>query len=167
MDIVSSEEVRNMLDSRNLVIAPIQRRLAAYSIDVGIVFLISCLILVATYTGTWHGLLSTDLKHAVTIMWFSFWLSMPLYYAICNPIFGKTVGCRFSKIEVISLAGQEVGFAKAYIRGLILATVTIGLFPFIIALHSLLTLISWKRSELKRTWWDLGTGTIVVQEASK
>lgn len=166
VDIVSREEIREMLDSRNLVIASVARRLTAYGIDVGLTLLISCFIVAVAYGGTWQELRLTKLRDIIIATWFCFWISMPLYYALCNPMLGKTIGCRLSKISIISLGGQKIGIVRAYFRGLLLATITIGLFPLIIILHSFLTLVSWKGSDLKRTWWDLGSGTIVVQEVS-
>ena len=158
---ISTEEITDMLRSRGLQAAATYRRILAYTIDVA-------LYIIAMYplknSNFLQYLVPWTPKSDTQIVLFYFWMFMAFYYVFCTLIFGETIGCLISKVNPISILGERITVFQALARGGIIGVTSTLLFPWFIIIHSFLVLIYWKRDSIKRTIWDVGSATIVVQQ---
>jgi len=84
---------------------------------------------------------------------FSWTILASLYFTICWAAAGQTLGMRLMGLQVVRESGKPIGFARAFLRVVVLAFL-IG--PFFLGL--LLVLVHPKR----RAVHDLATGTVVI-----
>jgi uncharacterized RDD family membrane protein YckC len=165
IDFSLSEGAKGMLQEANLSAATIPRRFQAYFIDVAITLISAALIIaMAKIPPTVYGVSTRGDRITIT---FVFWALavFPIYYGFFALIFGKTIGCWISNINVIKMNGKRIGFATGLLRGFLMGVITAMIFPATIVGHTAFSLLGWGgKTKPGTAGWDIATWTIVVQK---
>lgn len=159
-------ETRRMLEQKNLTIAPVHRRILAYILDViPTLFLASAIMIPCGLAYSGFGIERGDgatIARATFLLWA--WVVFPLYYALLALILGRTLGCWVLRIKSVRMSGNGIGFVYGFLRGFFIGTITALFFPFLLIVHTLLSLFDWRGNRMRILGWDAASGTIVVQE---
>ncbi|RJP64498.1 MAG: hypothetical protein C4532_19115 [Candidatus Abyssobacteria bacterium SURF_17] len=127
-------------------------RTVAYIMDAtivfGAVFYLNSHITV--FEMLWPLLFSCGFMYAIYITFF-------VYFT------GKTLGYLLWGLRVIPLKKKRISFLMAFLRGGVAASlVTFPFSPFMLIAH-VIHMVEKRKDKLKRTVWDVGSGTVVVK----
>ena len=164
--IIHDDCIRELLEEQRLQIARSYKRFAAFLIDVGLVGFVAYYIMVIRRFG-YSGFGATSIRDLWPDMAFFFCLLMIVYNLICIPIFKRTIGTWILGITLMSMNGERINCIQAVMRGGVLGMMTVGIFPYIVILHSVFLLFTVKSDPFRRTFWDIGSHTIIVEKAKE
>ena len=150
--------------------ASTRRRLAAFAVDEGIVFLLAWVV---TFLAASLGLLRVPdtlvagtLNAALGLLWIVSIFELPLlllYFTLFEGLGGRTPGKILLGLRVVRVDGGRAGLFEGFLRNLLRLLWVTPFAPLFIALDAW----SLRTTELDQRMGDLAAGTLVLDERLK
>ncbi len=110
-ELTNESELLDLVEKQTFVTTPLSKRFMNYVID--IICVIAIILLIIFLINYWGYTFIMTENETIQML---FLITFPLYYALLEYKFGKTIGKFFTRTKVISGDGTELSFGQCLVR---------------------------------------------------